>query len=300
MKRGIIVSPKIVYREQDSDTPETWTAEELEKKYWAFDKPVFSPTLSDSYLRFWALYWDDIVLPTCGNMVLRMDTSEYSNWVTHGIVKTVLTPTTYLPSMDKTIENFMGRVQDRCYGYLENGQPGRWAIARSPDMRGHPKEDIFDRDGLILSMVELLPCPSELTPLEDIQEFKEKYGNEFAMLRDHVDEIVLEIAESPDRPFAEIVKKRRFEKDLFDAIKATKTSKIEFKAVDMNISFNIPVALSAGLLTYYETGSGIYAIATSTLAGGIGAKLGPSLKSRSNQTTPTPFEYVIKAKETRI
>jgi Family of unknown function (DUF6236) len=260
-------------------------------------RKLISPKLDDDLLRFWMLYWEEIVWPWCLGMDLYVDCSASDHWLTYGVVRQIHVPTS--PLADPT-PDFMARVIDRAWSHLEVAEPGRWAIAHRQGNRGFDRADLQDSGGLIVNLLQALPTPSENVPLDDILLFREKYRSELVELRDHINEVALDIVESPDRSLSETVRKRQLVKAVDAAYRAARSSLLEFKLVDINISFNIPAAFLAGVTAYYATERVTYALAASAVAGGISAKLGPVLKSRAHKGEPSPFQYAARVRSELI
>jgi hypothetical protein len=262
------------------------------------EKALISPILDEDLLRFWALYWDDIVWPWCLGMDLHADRSQSDAWILHGLVRIEHTPTSpwYAGRSEADTADFMARIVDRAYEHLQYHEPGRWGIASGSGTRGHNSDRLDRVGGLALTLFDALPAPGRSVQLHDILQFKERYHSELIELRNQIDLVALEIMQSPDRSFAEVVKGRAFAKSIADVTKSARSSPLDFKLMDLNVSFNVPQAMMAGVVTYYGTGSGAYAIAAAAVGGGMSAKVGPSLKLKSSKSDGSPFQYAARVK----
>ena len=259
---------------------------------------LISPTLDEDLLRFWALYWDNIVWPWCLGMDLYADRSQSNAWILHGLVRMEHTPTSplYAGRSEADTADFTGRIVDRAYDYLHYHEPGRWAIASGTGTRGQNSHQLDRVGGLALTLFDALPAPSRSVQLHDILQFKERYHSELLELRNQIDKVALDIMQSPDRSFAEVVMGKAFAKSIDDVVKSARSSPLDFKHMDLNVSFNVPQALMAGVATYYGTGSGAYAVAAAAVGGGMSAEVGPSLKLKSSESDASPFQYVARVK----
>lgn len=156
-------------------------------------------TLSLDELRFYALYWDKVVIPT--NNFIHLGLPQEDDFISAGVIERPLI--SFTGSMhSEQVPDFLLRAQILVAEELMKDKNTDWVIQQLGHELALPKAYSLKRDTLRIDLANCLPVPSGDININDILEFKERRKNEFLALHEHLDELYEQTLLSPDQSLA--------------------------------------------------------------------------------------------------
>lgn len=176
MTRGVIAAPAIISVHGDSFTMERG--------------------LSPQEIRYYALYWDKVVIP--GSNLVYVGLPEEEILIQSGVV-------------ERPRVGFQGSFGGADIGnsfavaqsvvakkLMEEEKSTDWVLHQIGNKLSIPKEYIEPKNSLRFELVNLLPVPDGTTPIADILEFKERRRSEFNALHECIELAYIEALKCPD------------------------------------------------------------------------------------------------------
>lgn len=181
MKKGVIASP-------------------VEFKYHMVGFEINS-VLTEEMLRYYLLYWDEILIPDNNLISVGGD---------------LLAQVEQLDNVHRPFIRHDGQYRDHAIGdailrgqfefasLLHKDPNVDWVIHQSNmDRLVSPNTGVIEQNALKIRLSDILPVPSESTPLVDLIEFRDRRLDEFRQLHVLLDDLYLQVLSSPDQPLSE-------------------------------------------------------------------------------------------------
>lgn len=176
MTRGVIAAPAIISIHGDGFTMERG--------------------LSPQEIRYYALYWDKVVIP--GSNLVYVGLPEEEILIQSGVI-------------ERPLVGFQGSFGGADIGntfavaqsvvakkLMEEEKSTDWVLHQIGNKLSIPKEYIEPKNSLRFELVNLLPVPDGATPIADILEFKERRKTEFNALHECIELAYIEALKCPD------------------------------------------------------------------------------------------------------
>lgn len=217
MTRGVIATPAIIKIHGDGFTRER--------------------SLSPQEIRYYALYWDKVVIPT-SNLV-HVGVPEEDVLISSGVI-------------ERPRVGFQGSFGGADLGHsfavaqsvvakklMEEEKSTDWVLHQIGNKLNIPKEYVEPKNSLRFELVNLLPVPDGTTPIPDILEFKERRKTELNALHECIELAFVEALRCPDAAFgsSRAIRELKNSIDNLDSVSKEKwerTSKFDF-ATEFNL-----------------------------------------------------------------
>lgn len=213
MKRGVIAAPGIIHR-----LPRGFTMER---------------SLSPEELRFYVLYWDQVVIP--GNNLVYIGVPEETELVKAGAISRPRVQFTGRYEGDQVTSAVLG-CQALVATQLMKDVNTDWVVHQFGG-------DILSTPGMTtgvsslrLALASVLPVPPGAVQIADVLEFKHRKQADLRALHDCIDELYLDILRTPDRDLGA----RKAIADLRGQVEAIGSGKIDVSAwrkFDLGVEF---------------------------------------------------------------
>ena len=198
MERGIIATPVIVNSRNNKE----------------FSLEV---GMSPEKLRYYLMYWDDIVIPTNNLMHFGIENEELLIEQ-----KLIRRPSVRLNQVGGDGGRSLLEAQAVVAEALMGMEPGKWVFMQDGD-RLHLADDHSElRNNISLDIANIMPVPPGSTPIEDILEFKLQRKDQLGELWHHLDELCLQVQKEPDRALAQSIAVHDFGKSIEASMRVTK------------------------------------------------------------------------------
>mgnify|MGYP000088199675 CR=1 FL=1 len=146
-------------------------------------------------LRKHLLYFDKIDYPD--NNIISIGSSPDETYLeSTGILRR--SRVNFTGTINSGNGEFFIAAQEAIYSKNSNIEPGQWSLGQS-SINPHFSNGITSQ-GIEFNLVNMLPVPQGIVPLEDILEFKQKRKDELIALRTHLDDVYQIIIGSADIP----------------------------------------------------------------------------------------------------
>lgn len=193
--------------------------------------------LSPQEIRYYALYWDKVVIP--GSNLVYVGLPEEEILIQSGVIER---PRVGFQGSfgGADIGNSFAVAQSAIAKKLmEEEKSTDWVLHQIGNKLSIPKEYIEQKNSLRFELVNLLPVPDGATPIADILEFKERRKTEFNALHECIELAYIEALKCPDPDLGVSRAIRELKKSIenLDAVsneKWERTSKFDF-ATEFNL-----------------------------------------------------------------
>lgn len=217
MTRGVIAAPAIISIHGDGFTMERG--------------------LSPQEIRYYALYWDKVVIPSSNLVYVGLPEEEIL--IQSGVIER---PRVGFQGSfgGADIGNSFAVAQSAVAKKLmEEEKSTDWVLHQIGNKLSIPKEYIEQKNSLRFELVNLLPVPDGATPIADILEFKERRKTEFNALHECIELSYIEALKCPDPDLGVSRAIRALKESIenLDAVSSEKwerTSKFDF-ATEFNL-----------------------------------------------------------------
>lgn len=250
MQRGVIASPAIISIHGDGFTMER--------------------SISAEEVRYYALYWDKIVIP--GSNLVYVGIPEEDVLIETGVI-------------DRPRVGFSGSWGGADLGHsfalaqsavakklIEEDKATDWVIHQIGTTLSLPSEFLERRNTLRLDLINLLPVPSGDVPIVEVLEFKHRRADELISLHLKLELAYLEALKSPDQDLAAKLAIRELDEAIRDLQSVTsekwqRTSKFDF-SVELNLDGSrLSQGVAAGAAFDFFTNG--FAIPVGAIIGGV-------------------------------
>ncbi|MDX2370539.1 MAG: DUF6236 family protein [Colwellia sp.] len=178
----------------------------------------FSTVISGERLRYYLLYWNEVVIPTNNLIHIGVDPNE-DLLISQGILKR---PSVSLPQIGGDGGKSLLQSQAIVAEALMGMEPGKWVFMQEGDKLNLTEEHSEVRSNITLDIANIMPVPPIDTPIEDILEFKLARKDELKELWHYLDDLCIQVQREPDRALAQRLITHNFGKAVENSIKVTK------------------------------------------------------------------------------
>jgi hypothetical protein len=271
MTRGVIAMPAIINIHGDGFTMER--------------------SLSPQEIRYYALYWDKVVIP--GSNLVHIGLPEEDVLIKSGVI-------------ERPRVGFQGSFSGADLGHsfavaqsvvakklMEEEITTDWVLHQIGNKLLIPKEYIEPKNSLRFELVNLLPVPDGATPIADILEFKERRKTELNALHECIELAYIEALMCPDSALgtSRAIRDLKDSIDNLDSVSKERwalTSKFDF-AAEFNLDGGkIANGIASGAAFDFFTSA--FTLPVGVIVGGIAsvftfkASRGSSFKPASNNS----------------
>ncbi|WP_201587764.1 DUF6236 family protein [Psychrobacter jeotgali] len=260
MNRGIIATPGIINR--------------LPKGF------QMNGSISLDEMRYYALYWDKVVIPT--NNLVHIGVPQEEAFISAGAIERPRIAFHGSYEGDQ-VTNAMLSCQGLVAKELVKDKETDWVIQQFSDELTMFDDYIEERNTLRIDLASCLPVPTGEVNIHDILEFKELRKNEFISLHEYLDEVYEQALLSPDQTLASKKAISNLTKSIADLDKVTKEGFKEYIKHNLSTIFNLyKEKIGEGIIMDITlaalTGSSIIP------AGTLGSIVSATIKVSSNST----------------
>lgn len=236
--------------------------------------------ISPEELRYYALYWDRVVIPS--NNIIQVGLVDEEIYLGCGLIERPLVEFKLSGLIDVAgaiVESQMRMAQS----LILSDTDVDWVIHQVGTKLVVPEKYSDVKKSLRFDLINLLPVPIESVEIPDILEFKHRRADELNSLHDMIDSIYMDVLKSPDIELS----KRKSVSELKKSIQAIEVVTEErwkkTKKFDYSVNFNLEGGKLAGGLaagaTFDFFSSGM-SVPIGTIIGSIGSIL--SVKASSS------------------
>lgn len=256
---------------------------------------VKSSNLDPQELRFALLFWDKLAWPS--SRVVHISSGLDEQFLESAGI--LIRPSF---SFYGDAAQGMSETQIAAFRWLEESEPGKWAISQGVNSLLLNTGDLEVGNGAFVELYRAIPIPDRDVPLNDILEFKEKRRDEVCLLRNEIDNLFHKLDRANDGT-AELAKQvAKIDKACADAIRVGKEWQFPVRLSNIKASFELrPFATIAGAIAGYA-GAGALNLPASTALlaslGGAASATAPALKIagdfgwRGLRPRQGPYRYV--------
>lgn len=257
--------------------------------------------LSPQEIRYYALYWDRVVIP--GNNLVYIGLPDEELLIESGVIER--------PRVD-----FQGSFSGAEIGHafaiaqaavakklIEEEKSTDWVLHQIGNQLNIPKEYVEAKHSLRFELINLLPVPDGDIPIPDILEFKERRATELGVLHQTIEAAYIEALKNPDKNLGSTIAMRELKTSIDNLNTVSierwqKTSKFDFTA-EFNLDGGKFVqAVAGGAAFGFFTNA--FTLPVGAIVGGIASLLrlkasyGASFKPASNNTTLSFLSHASK------
>lgn len=195
------------------------------------------------------------------------------------------------------------RAQEACFTELDASEPGLWAIGQGENSILLEQGSLQSGPGAVVELLNAIPVPDKDVPLNEILEFKLKRYDELSALREEINKLAAQVAESDDPAFELVQRLAEVDEKSTAAMRVTSEWQFPVRLSDMKVSVEIKpgevardslLAAAAG-----QTLAGTTAAVAAALGQGILSSLkivaGPRWNGLKKRITP--YRYVTQVHE---
>ncbi|WP_339416138.1 DUF6236 family protein [Pseudomonas sp. RL_105y_Pfl1_103] len=256
-----------------------------------------NPQLMGQELRATLLYWDRIALPL--NNIIRVEPSKDVRYLeSAGILK--LHEIRVSGDMKEGLRKIPGEV----LRHYESRQPGAWSLGSGENsilvMDGSAEKD----EGTLIQLYNAIPIPAEDVPLNEVLEFKQRRRPELLAIRNHLDNLAVEINNSSDSPEKLKGALQNIDSTCSDLAKVCREWQTPFYMSNLKVSlnFNIAKAIKDGSAVWnafesYQLGMTAKVAGAAFAAVQSQIEFKPDIRLRSIKRPVSPFRYIYEAKQ---
>ena len=232
----------------------------------------FSSNINAEQMRYYALYWDKIVIPS--NNLIYWGVPDEDILIPSGVITRPLV--TFEGKFDsKLINDASNTAQSIVAAEKIKAEPTTdWVIHQVGPALSLPEQFEIDSKIVKVNLVNSLPVPLAETSIYEILDFKSRRADQLAELHNYLDELYVEILSNPDPNLAT----RKIIDRLTIALKDINqianeqwkvTKKFDFSAeININAS-NVAMSAASAAAAFTLYGSNPAVISMASLAGGI-------------------------------
>jgi hypothetical protein len=205
--------------------------------------------LSVEELRYYTLYWDQVLIP--GNNLVYIAIPDEEQWIAAGAISRPRVAFQGAFKGDQLTHALLS-CQNLVASEMRTKAPlTDWVIHQVGDDVVVPEEIATTKEVVRVSFLSALPVPTEPTPIYDLLEFKHTYRAEFVGLHESMDDLYLEVLRSPDPSLSHRKAIARFKESIGNVSGAvrnryTTTRKFDFSTELRFDATRISGAASAG------------------------------------------------------
>ncbi|PSU66018.1 DUF6236 family protein [Photobacterium phosphoreum] len=229
---------------------------------------VESSEITDHQIRMAVFFWDKFDWPD--NNLISMGNGETNDLL-------FLKECGIFNRTRININNFSGgagtallQIQDLVVKEKNKIEPGNWSIQRIGDELISSPSFTQPKKVIEFDLYNSIPLPSSDVPLNDILEFKEKHKSELLAFRMLMDEMYLNIINSPDQLSAKSAALLRLSVSISDLHKSMKSASIKRSL----LSYRVVLNDFSDMWDTITRGYGAYELVKTTVGDDLAAVLG--------------------------
>jgi hypothetical protein len=164
------------------------------------DRTLIGGQLSPEQIRYYALYWDKIVIPT--NNIVHKAVPDEDLLIESGVIERPqirFTGSFSGPQVGMLIYEAQAQVAS---SLLQDAEPNQWTIHQFGTTLMFPDSYLVEDTAVRMDLLSAIPVPRAEVSLVDIFEFKLRRHDELRALHDCLDKMYIAILESPDQHLA--------------------------------------------------------------------------------------------------
>lgn len=247
--------------------------------------------LTPEEVRYYVLYWDKVVIP--GNNLVYVGIPEEDTLIQSGVIERPRVGFQGSFNGSAVANSFAISQSMVAQKLMEEDKATDWVLHQIGNKLSIPKEYISAKNSLRFELINLLPVPNGVTPIEEILEFKARRETELNALHDSIELAYIEALKCPD-PDLGTSKAIRELKDCIANLETVsnerweRTSKFDF-ATEFNLDGgSIVKGIATGAAFDFFTNN--LTIPVGSIIGGLAsmfrfkATYGSSFKPASNNT----------------
>jgi hypothetical protein len=213
MERGVIASPALI------DI--------------TFDGFTMKRSISSEEIRYYALYWDKIVIP--GSNLVYVGVPEEELLIETGVIERPRVSFGGSWGGSDLGHSFALAQSKVAEGLIKSNDDCDWVLHQMGRTLALPTQFQVQQRNLRFDLINALPVPSGDTPIEDILDFKYRRKDQLGDLHQSLDALYVDVLNSPDPSFASLKAVSDFKKTISDLNKVSgerwkKTTKYDFSA----------------------------------------------------------------------
>jgi hypothetical protein len=218
MKRGIIASPANIKFEFPSALN-------------------LSSGISPETIRYFLLYWDEIIIPD--NNLISFGVPDEQDLIQCGCVYRPMSRFNGHISGHE-IGHYIIKEQYKLAEFFSNDPNVDWVIHQAESNQIYlPQSETIERSVVRLNLTNALPVPTKDVNINEILEFKIRRQDELISLHQAIDDLYIEILESPDQKLTGKKVMTRLTESIDSLDKVTKEKFRVFGKFDMQAQYNI-------------------------------------------------------------
>jgi hypothetical protein len=183
------------------------------------DEFSFQTCIGGERLRYYLLYWDEVVIPT--NTLIHVSVAADEDLlIRQGIIKRPSVALSRIGGGDggRSLLQSQAIVAEALMGM----EPGKWVFMQDGDKLNLAEGYSEIRNNFTLDIANIMPVPPIDTPIEDILEFKHNRKDELRELWHYLDDLCVQVQREPDRALAQRLVTHDFGKAVENSITITK------------------------------------------------------------------------------
>ncbi|ACH64482.1 hypothetical protein VFMJ11_A0742 [Aliivibrio fischeri MJ11] len=182
MERGVIASPALI------DI--------------TFDGFMMKRSISPEEIRYYALYWDKIIIP--GSNLVYVGIPEEELLIETGVVERPRVSFSGSWGGSDLGHSFALAQSEVAEALLKSNDSCDWVLHQMGNSLALPSKFKTQQRNLRFDLINALPVPSGATPIEDILDFKYRRKDQLGVLHNSLDELYLQVLNSPDPSFSSL------------------------------------------------------------------------------------------------
>ena len=182
------------------------------------DEFGFETVIGGERLRYYLLYWDEVVIPT-NNLIHIGVAPDEDLLISQGILKR---PSVKLTQVGGDGGRSLLQSQAVVAEALMGMEPGKWVFMQDGDKLNLSEKFSEVRNNITLDIANIMPVPPVDTPIEDILEFKINRKDELHELWHYLDDLCIQVQREPDRALAQRLITHDFGKAVENSIAVTR------------------------------------------------------------------------------
>ena len=164
------------------------------------DRTLIGNQLSPEQIRYYALYWDKIVIPT--NNIVHQAVPDEDLLIDSGVIERPQVRFTGSFSGSQVGIAIYEAQAQVASSLLQDAEPNQWTIHQFGSSLMVPDPYLVEDTSARIDLLSAIPVPRAEVPLVDIFEFKLRRHDELLALHESLDEMYIAILESPDQHIA--------------------------------------------------------------------------------------------------
>jgi len=200
--------------------------------------------LSVEELRYYTLYWDQILIPA--NNLIYIGIPDEEQWIAAGAISRPRVSFQGSFQGDQVAHALLS-CQNLVAAQMRKQAPLiDWVIHQVGDDVAVPEDIAANKQAIRVALLQALPVPTEPVPIYELLEFKRTYRAQFTALHESMDELYLEVLKSPDPSLSHGRAVARFRESVDNVSDAVRNRYATTRKFDFSTELNIDATRIAG------------------------------------------------------